>query len=169
MQRPGGVTVLAVLDFIAAAFWLLLAVGGFVGATFLGAIISEAMARSGSGGAFGTGIGAAIGVVIGIVGLIFAGIAMLMGWGMWSLKEWARILQIVFAGIGACFQALLTLVALIHVRVFGLVWHLIFFAVNALIIWYLIQPQVRAAFGMRPAVTYAPPVPPAPPAAGAGQ
>lgn len=168
MQRPAGVSVLGVLDFIAAAFWLLLAVGGFVGATFLGAIISRAIAQSGNSGAVGAGIGAAIGVVIGILGLIFGGIALLMGWGMWSLKEWARILQIVFAGIGACFQALLTLLALTHARVLELVWHLIFFAVNALIIWYLIQPQVRAAFGMRPAVSYAPPVPPAPPAAGAG-
>jgi hypothetical protein len=159
------VTVLAVLDYIGAALWLLLAVGGFVGATFLGAIISQAMARSGEGAAVGAGFGAAIGIVIGIFGLIFGGIAVLMGWGMWSLKEWARILQIVFAGIGACLQALGALVALSHFRILGMMWNLVWLAVNAFIIYYLIQPQVKAAFATRPVVSYAPPVPPS---AGAG-
>lgn len=161
MQRPTGVTVLAVLDFIGAAFWLLLAIGGFVGATFLGAIISQAMERSGGGAAVGAGFGAAIGVVIGIFGLIFGGLAVLMGWGMWSLKEWARILQIVFAAIGACFSGLAILVALTHFHVFGLMWSLVRFSISALIIYYLIQPQVKAAFAARPAVSYAPPTPPA--------
>ncbi len=169
MQRPTGVTVLAVLDYIGAAFWLLMAVGGFLGATFLGAIISAAMERSGQGTALGAGVGAAIGIVIGIFGLIFGGVAVLMGWGMWSLKEWARILQIVFAGIGACFQALGVLASLVHFRIFGMMWNLIWVAVNAYIIYYLIQPQVKAAFAGRPAVSYAPPVPPTPPAAGAGR
>ena len=159
MQRPTGVTVLAVLDFIGAAFWLLMAVGGFVGATFLGAIISQAMSRS--DGAVGAGIGAAIGVVIGIFGLIFGAIAVLMGWGMWSLKEWARILQIVFAGIGACFDALALLIALAHFRILGMMWDLVWLAVNIFIIYYLIQPQVKVAFAPRPVVGYAPPTPPA--------
>lgn len=168
MQRPTGVTVLAVLDFIGAAFWLLMAVGGFLGATFLGAIISQAAARSG-GGTIGAGLGAAIGVVLGIFGLIFGGIAILMGWGMWSLKEWARILQIVFAGIGACFQALGILTSLLHFHIFAMMWNVVWLAINAFIIYYLIQPQVKAAFAARgPAVSYAPPVPPPPPAAGAG-
>jgi hypothetical protein len=167
VQRPTGVTVLAVLDFIGAAFWLLLAIGGFVGATVLGAFISQMASASGKG-AIGAGVGAAVGVVLGIFALIGGGIAALLGWGMLSLKEWARILQIVFAGIGACFQALFALVALTHIRFFALVWHLVFLAMNAVIIWYLIQPHVKAAFEMRPAVGYAPPAPPAPPAAGTG-
>ncbi|HEU5403960.1 MAG TPA: hypothetical protein VFU86_21580 [Terriglobales bacterium] len=166
MQRPTGVTVLAVLDFIGAAFWLLMAVGGFLGATFLGAIISQAAARSG-GGTIGAGLGAAIGVVIGIFGLIFGGLAVLMGWGMWSLKEWARILQIVFAAIGACFQALGILVALSHFRILGMMWNMAWLAINAFIIYYLVQPQVKAAFAAGPALGYAPPAPPTPPVAGA--
>ncbi len=159
---------MAVLDFIGAAFWILLALLGFLGATFLGAIISQAAARSGAGGALGAGVGAAIGVAVGIFALIFAGLGALMGWGMWSLKEWARVLQIVFAGIGACFQILGILVALTHFRILGMMWNMVWLAVNAFIIYYLIQPQVKAAFAARPAVSYAPPVPPSPPAAGAG-
>jgi hypothetical protein len=160
MQRPTGVTVLAVLDFIGAGFWLLLAVFGFVGATFLGAFISQ-MASSSGGGAMGAGIGAAVGIAIGIFALIGGALAALIGWGMWGLKDWARILQMVFAGIGACFQALGILIALTHFRVFSLMWHLVFLAFNAAIIWYLIQPHVRAAFATQPAVGYAPPAPPA--------
>lgn len=164
MQRPTGVTILAILDFLGAGVAVLVAIAGFLGATFLGAIISQAASQSGGAG-MGAGLGAAIGAVLGIGALIGAAVSALLGWGMWSLKEWARILQIVFAGLGACVQALGALVSLTHVRIFLLVWHLVFLAVNALIVWYLIQPHVKAAFAQRPVVGYAPPTPPA---AGAG-
>lgn len=165
MQRPTGVTILAVLDFLGAGLSVLVAIAGFLGATFLGAIISQAASQSGRSG-MGAGLGAAIGAAFGIAALIGAAVSGLLGWGMWSLKEWARILQIVFAGLGACVQALGLLVSLTHVRVLGMMWNLVWLAVNACIIWYLIQPQVKAAFAQRPVVGYAPPTPPA---AGAGR
>jgi uncharacterized membrane protein (DUF2068 family) len=113
----------------------------------------------------GAGLGAAIGAAFGIAALIGAAVSALLGWGMWSLKEWARILQIVFSGLGACVQALGVLASLTHFRVFAMVWNLFWLAVNAFIVYYLIQPQVKAAFAQRPVVGYAPP---GPPAAGAG-
>jgi hypothetical protein len=161
------VTVLAVLDYIGAAVSVLFALLAFVGGAFMGAIISRYASPSGAGAA-GAGIGAAIGAVIGVFLLIGGGISALLGWGMWNLKEWARILQIVFAAIGVLFSALGLLVALAHFRIFGLTFGLVRLAISAFIIYYLVQPHVKAAFGAPPAVSYAPPVPPAPPAAGAG-
>jgi hypothetical protein len=155
------VTILAILDFLGAGLSVLIAIAGFLGATFLAALISQA-----GRGNMGAGLGAAIGAAFGVAALIGAAISALLGWGMWSLKEWARILQIVFAGLGACVQALGLLVSLTHMRVFGMMWNLVWLAVNAFIIYYLIQPQVKAAFAQRPVVGYAPP---APPAAGAGR
>lgn len=159
MQRPTGVTVLAVLDFLAAGLQLLGAIGAFVGGALFGAILTRAIARSG-GATMGAGLGAAIGAAIGVGLLIFACISGLLGWGMWTLKDWARILQIVFAGLGGLFQVLGFLTSLFHIHVFLLLWHLIWLAIYGGIIYYLIQPHVRAAFVSRPAAAYAPPAPP---------
>ena len=156
---------MAVLDYIGAGIAVLFAVLAFVGGTFMGAIISRAASQSG-GAAAGAGLGAAIGAAIGVGLLISGGVSALIGWGMWSLKEWARILQIVFAGIGACLQALGILGSLVHFHILAIVWNLFWLGVNGFIIYYLIQPQVKAAFATKPAVSFAPPVPPA---AGAGR
>ncbi len=167
MQRPTGVTVIAVLDFIGAAFGALFAIGAFVGGTFIGAIISQAASQSGRGG-MGAGIGAAIGAVIGVFFLIMAALSALLGWGMWSLKEWARIVQIVFAAIGACLQLLGIMGSMAHLNIFAVLWNLLWLAVNAYIIYYLIQPPIKAAFAGQAAAGYVPPTPPPPPAMHAG-
>lgn len=145
MNRPTGVTVLAVLDFIGAGIEVLGAIGMFIGGAFLGTILARVAARSG-GAALGAGAGAVIGAVIGVVFLFMAFLSGAVGFGMWNLKDWGRILQIVFAGIGAAFQALGFLASLFHPRVGAMLWHLIWLSFNAWIIYYLIQPQVKAAF-----------------------
>lgn len=155
MNRPTGVTVLAVLDFIGATIEVLGAVGMFIGGAFLGAILSRVAARSGSA-AIGAGAGAAFGIAFGVAFLFMAFISGAVGFGMWNLKEWGRILQIVFAGIGAAFQALGFLVSLIHPRVGAMLWNLIWLSFNAWIIYYLIQPQVKAAFAQQGPIQQAP-------------
>ena len=145
MNRPTGVTILAVLDFIGAGIEVLGAIGMFIGGAFLGAILARVAARSG-GAAIGAGAGAAIGIALGVVFLFMACISGAVGFGMWNLKEWGRILQMVFAGIGAAFQALGLLASLLHPRLGAMLWNLIWLSVNAGIIYYLIQPQVKAAF-----------------------
>jgi hypothetical protein len=62
---------------------------------------------------------------------------------LFQLKEWARIVVIVFAAIGLLFG--MASFFLPGMFLFG---KLIRLAVNALIIWYLMQPPVKAAFGV---------------------
>jgi hypothetical protein len=69
VQRPTGVTILAVLDFLGAGLSVLVAIAGFLGATFLGAIISQAASQSGRAG-MGAGLGAVIGAAFGVAALI---------------------------------------------------------------------------------------------------
>jgi type IV pilus assembly protein PilA len=81
VKRPGLITLLAVLQFIGAAFSL---VAG--GITLIGA-----------------GISTSPGPLAGIIGSVFVGIGVLeltCGIGLWKLKNYGRTLQLVFAWIG---------------------------------------------------------------------
>lgn len=142
MQRPTGVTVIAILQFIGAGFMVLGGFGLMLGMGMLGTVL----AQRGNGGMAGMGVLAGMGAVLGVVVLFFAAIEGLIAWGMWNLKSWARIVTIVFAGLGGAFQALGLMASLIHFHIFGLLWNALWLGVNGLIIWYLVQPEVVQAF-----------------------
>lgn len=151
MNRPTGVTVLAVLNFIGAGLEVICAIVAFLGGAFLATYFANMAARSG-GGTTGAGLGAAIGVAFGVVFLIMAAISATVGYGMWNLKEWARILQLIFSALAALGQAVGVLRSLFHFAMGGLLLHLIILGINAWIIFYLIQPHVKAAFAQGPAM-----------------
>jgi hypothetical protein len=70
----------------------------------------------------------------------------LVGFGLWKLKTWARIVSIVLFGISAALQLLGLLGTLAHFNVFALVWSVFWVAIDAFVIWYLLKPEVKAAF-----------------------
>ena len=139
MGRPTGVTVIAVLDFIGAGFCVLLGLGMMLGGGFIASMMSQQQRA-------GAGILAAVGAAAGVVILICAVLAIVLGWGLLKLKEWARIVTIVFAAIGAVFGLLGLFTLLAHIAVIGIFWALCRLAINVWIIWYLLQPHVKAAF-----------------------
>jgi len=143
MNRPTGVTVIAVLYFIGAAFCILGGLGMILGGSFIAAMISHSQA-SGSGA--GAGIMAGLGAAFGIGLLVGAAIAALLGWGLLKLKEWARITVIVFAGLGLVLGVLGLLGALAHFAVILLFGVVVRVAINGCILWYLLQPDVKVAF-----------------------
>jgi uncharacterized membrane protein (DUF2068 family) len=112
-----------------------------------GGFIASMMSQQGAGGA---GILAGLGAAAGVFIIIMGGVAALMGFGLWKLKEWARIVSIVLAGIGAALQLLGLLGTLAHFNVLAVIWGIFWLAIDALIIWYLIKPEVKAAFQQRP-------------------
>lgn len=65
---------------------------------------------------------------------------------MWKLKGWARIVSIVLFAISAAMQLLGLLGSLAHFNLFAVVWSLFWVAVDAFVIWYLLKPEVKAAF-----------------------
>jgi hypothetical protein len=142
MGRPVGVTILAILNFIGAAFCLLGGIAMILGGGFIATMLSQ----QGQGSAGAAGILAGLGAAAGVFIIIIGGVSALVGFGMWKLKAWARIVSIVLFAISAAMQLLGLLGSLAHFNVFAVVWSLFWVAVDAFVIWYLLKPEVKAAF-----------------------
>ena len=108
MQRPTGITILAVLAAIAGVLYIL---GGLALLT-VGTVVSATYALG--------GLAVIIGLIILVVGVLYIGLA----YGFWSLKPWAWSL-----GVG------LQVAGIIGIVIAGA------------IVYYLYQPNVKAAFG----------------------
>ena len=102
MNRPTGVTLIAVLYFLGAAFCVIGGIGVMAGAGFIGGLIGSAGQGSGGVGAFFAGLG----IVTGVILLIFGAIDFAVGWGLVKLNGVARIVAIIFSAISALFQVL---------------------------------------------------------------
>lgn len=144
MGRPTGVTILAILNFIGAAFCLLFGIAMIVGGGFIATMLSQGQ------GAAGAGILAGLGAAAGVVIIVCGGVSALIGFGLWKLKGWARIVSIVLFAISAVMQLLGLLGSLAHFNLFAVVWTVFWIAVDAFVIWYLLKPEVKAAFQQRP-------------------
>lgn len=147
MNRPTGVTVIAVLFFIGACLGALLAIAFLVG----GGMAARFMPPDAR---IPAGIMAAVGGIAAIVILLFAALYVAIGVGLLKLKEWARIVAIVLA----CLGLLGGIFALLHFSIFAIIR----LAISGWIVWYLLQPHIVAAFrGTSAPMMTPPPVPPA--------
>lgn len=119
MKRPEGVTAIAVWYFIEAAFL-------FLGACTIIAVLFGVLAAIGNDpdAQFWTSFG----MLCGVVFLVVLGIAVVIaGWGLLSMKQWARWLAFILAIIGLFAFPIGTII-------------------GAVIIWYLLKDDVRQAF-----------------------
>ena len=142
MNKPAGVIVIAILYFLGAGLLLLAGIGFVIGGGAIAATMSQ---QSQAGGGLATLMGF-LGAGVGIFFLVWGVIDVLIGIGLLKLKNWARIVTIVFAAIGACFQIFGLLTSLAHFNPVSFVISLIILAIPVLIIMYLLKPHVKAAF-----------------------
>lgn len=138
MQRPDGVTILAVLAFIGAGLCAVAALLVLVG----GAMVANMAMRPGMGMLAGVG-----GAILGVFFLAIAALYGVIGFGMLKLQNWARILVIVLSFIGAFFNAIGILTTMIHFHPMLIMWRLIMIGINVWIATYLLKPHVKQAFG----------------------
>ena len=134
VSRPTGVAILAILGFIGSFITILVGIGGLILSAFLTAFLS-ALGISGLVGAVAGLVVAVISVFVLIAGLIY----LLLSWGLWSGKNWARIIWIIFSALGAL-GALGTIASAAYVA------GIIDLIINVLIIYYLTRPHVSAYF-----------------------
>ena len=140
-MRPAGVVLIALYHFLSALFLVLLAFSLLVGGTVLAAIFGG---REGMPWAWGLGM--LVGTVGALFFLFYAVVAALAGYGIWALREWGRILCIVLAVLSLVFSLPGLLFMGLHFSLFFGTYRLFRIAISILIIWYLIQPQIRVLF-----------------------
>src|ERR1051326_8273160 len=114
MNKPAGVIVIAILYFIGAAVCLLGGLLFIAGGGFLATMMSQSGEASASPLA---GMMAGLGAIAGIIFLGFGVIDLLVGIGLLKLKNWARIVAIIFSAIGAGLQLLGIIGSLSHFNV----------------------------------------------------
>jgi hypothetical protein len=140
MKRPTGVTILAVLAFIGAALLVAAALVSLLAGMLVSTMLSFRMGMIG-------GVGAAFLVIFFL--LVFAVVDIMVGVGLWKLKNWARIITIVLTAIGLLGSVLSIISPFGHMHIFLFVFlirRLILAAIYAWILWYLFQPNVKEAF-----------------------
>ncbi len=116
--RPTGVTILAILEFIGGIFGL---IGG--GLSMMLAMVAMQYDPS-----LGTVL-----LIFALIPLLIGIIDFIIGWGLWTLKSWAWLLALIFGIIGLIF-------GIIGLNIIGII-------INLIIVLYLWQPDVKAAFG----------------------
>lgn len=108
-------------------------------------------------------------LVPGLIGILMAGFYLLVGWGLLQLREWARVGAIVLSGLallGYLLSGALLIAGFniggVPIRFSGVgVAMLLLGIVPAVILWYLVKPDIRALFssgGMALNYDVAPPV-----------
>jgi hypothetical protein len=135
INRPTGITILGYLLIVLGALTIILGV---------------TLARhSGSLAAMGIppqflALGPALGAVLIVSGVINAAV----GWGLLRLFNWARVVMLVIAGLGVV-GAALGILSGGPGQIAADVQSLGAFAIDGLIIWYLLRPESRQAFAPR--------------------
>ncbi len=95
-ERPGGITILAILYILGGLF----------------ALAGGAMMLSG-GSMFGNALGGTILTAVGAIYVIVGLIDFVVAYGLWNLQPWARTVAIVFAIIGLLSFPIGTIISII--------------------------------------------------------
>ncbi|HTQ62795.1 MAG TPA: hypothetical protein VMI32_21400 [Candidatus Solibacter sp.] len=139
MERPTGVTILAVLYFIGA---VCVGLGGIL--FIVGGSLLSGLAHTGGPASALFAMG---GAVIGAIFLVLAILYLALGIGFIKLQNWARVVAIILLGIGVLFGLLGLLSVLVHMMVVVMMFRLIVLAIEIWILLYLFKPHVKQAFG----------------------
>ena len=142
MQKPVGVIILAILEFLGAAGTAVVGLMALFGMGMLAQILQQNGTIQASQAPMLVGAGVAIGVIC----LIFAALFGFVGYGLLTLKNWARVIVMVFAVLGLAFGAIGLIADVMGGHSAAMVVDVIKLAINGLIFWYLNQPHIKASF-----------------------
>jgi hypothetical protein len=133
-MRPLGVTLIAILHWLRGLAYV--AVGlALLGITRLSAHLIASVAAD----TFFQRLISGLGKTLGLAVLLFALIYIVMGLGLWAMKNWARTLTLIFAVVWLA-SAMVRLVS------YPTPFHVLRATVDVAILVYLMLPDVKRAF-----------------------
>jgi hypothetical protein len=126
MQRPTGITVLAILAAIGGVFGIL----GGLALIGVGTVVASS-----------TGLGG-LAAILGLIALAYGILSLVLAYGFWTLQPWAWTLGVGLEVAGIVINVLqyINNSSALGGTIFSI-------AINAIVLWYLSQPNVKAAFG----------------------
>jgi hypothetical protein len=133
--RPTGVTILAILALIGGVFGLIGGLGLIAGGALLGGIV-------------GGGAGVALGGLAFVFGIVTLGLAiaeLFFAYGAWGLKPWGWSLGVILALASIVWAVVTALASGDFVN--SLIGGAIGIIISAVILYYLMTPAVKTAFG----------------------
>lgn len=133
-MRPLGVTLIAILTWLRASLYAVVGLM-LVGVGHLSARLVSAVATDSFLEKLLSGLGKALGFGALAIALVYV----IVGVGIWLLKNWARMATLVFG-------ALWLLSSLLGVIRYPTAWHIVRVAVNVAILVYLLLPPVKRVF-----------------------
>ena len=160
MRRPTAITLISLFLFA----WAGLMGAGALSLFLLDIDLSELPEIKATG--VDPGLLPVILTVAGALAAVISAVAIALGLGLWHLKNWARITTIAIGGIWAAFRAIEVLVLAFRAEDLMLAWGLVKLGLNFLVVWYLVQPNVKLAFATlppSPIQAHSAPPPPPPP------
>ena len=134
-MQPLGIKLIAALHWLRGAAYLL---GGlaFIGFAHLGARMLSAIVNDTPLDRITSGLGTVFGVGLLLCALFW----IVLGYGIWSTRNWARLLTLLFAGLWLVF-------GILRLSSYPTPWHVLRIVVDAAIVAYLLMPDVKRAFG----------------------
>jgi len=133
-MRPVGVTIIAVLTWIRGSMYaltgLFLLVVGHVSARLVSTMASDPF--------FETPF-SRVGKALGFGALVIAAAYIVVGLGLWELKNWARAVTVILV----CIWLFFGLIGLLR---FPTPWHVVRILIDGAIVVYLMLPEVKRLF-----------------------
>lgn len=133
--RPTGVTVIAILCFLAASSSVL----GFALLIVKGDTTVLLREQPAAGNL------AELGTILIFFDFVLTAVYGAAGWGLWKLRGWGRVLTIALVAMGAALDLFRRLLRP-QVRLSSSVEAAVTLTIYGLVAWYLLRPQVKAAF-----------------------
>jgi len=133
-MRPVGVTIIAVLTWIRGSMYaltgLFLLVVGHVSARLVSTMASDPFFET---------LFSRVGKALGFGALVIAAAYIVVGLGLWELKNWARAVTVILV----CVWLFFGLIGLLR---FPTPWHVVRILIDGAIVVYLMLPEVKRLF-----------------------
>ena|SRR5579862_5962731 len=140
-KRPIGITILAFIAFMIAAFFALWAFRAIVGGYIVASAFRSPLVPNAQGSMVSY-----FGIVAAMSAILFAA----DGVGLWKLREWGRLLTFGLVAISLIFDLIGVVTSLVSFRILLMMFWLTFVGIDAFLLWYLSQANVKSAFGAGP-------------------